>query len=382
MKTTIEQRLASVRQKAAVFAAREIACRDELYKQDEFPLDIWSRMGQAELLGMGVSKKYGGTMGNSVDIVAAGEALVRYGHNMGIALSWVVHLLVAGFLIGRFGSRAQRSKYLQDLATGLITASIAVSEAGVGSHPRFLRASGHQKNGSFDLNGEKTCLTNGPMADLFVVFVVTRVTEGGNRFTAFLVPRGTRGLSIIEPLHLDFLKPSAHCGIRLSKCRIPAENVLGREELAFKEMARPFRKLEEVLLMGPVLGAMERQMEIILGEIRDAGISPDDALKERLGEIMTLQETLKCLTYETAKRADRSIHENGLDALLVSLRSITERHQFLVDHLTVALGVGKEGELSALVKDVCQTVKIGKFADFARKKKMGASLLAGRDSCE
>ncbi|MGD1153441.1 MAG: acyl-CoA dehydrogenase family protein [Syntrophales bacterium] len=283
----------SLIEKVAVFAGKEIATRLDMNNSDDFPLDIWKKMAQEGLLSLGIPVKYGGTKIAYDTLVLVGEALVNHGHNMGMALSWIIHLLASGFMIGKFGTPSQRAEYLPKMADGRLTASLAFSELRAGADPRYLKTTAHREGDHFILNGEKAYLTNGPLADLFVVYAVTRVTEGKKQFTAFLVSRENRNLAVTEMMKLDFLRPSPHCMIRLENCCVPSSGKLGREGTALEEMARPCRALEDALLNGPVLGGICRQMELMLHALRKQGVTPADDVMRGLGEMETWRQTLR-----------------------------------------------------------------------------------------
>ena len=135
----------SLIKKAAVFAEKEIATRHDLHNIDSFPRDVWRKMADEGLLSYGIPVKYGGTKIAYDTLVLVGEALVSCGHNMGLALSWIIHLLASGFMIGKFGTPAQRAEYLPKMADGLITASIAFSELGAGADPRYIKTTARRE---------------------------------------------------------------------------------------------------------------------------------------------------------------------------------------------------------------------------------------------
>ncbi len=139
----------SLIEKVAVFAGKEIATRHDLHNIDDFPRDIWRKMAKEGLLSLGIPVKYGGTKIAYDTLVLVGEALVSHGHNMGLALSWIIHLLASGFMIGKFGTPPQRAEYLPKMADGLITASIAFSELRAGADPRHLEHDGPSGRGPF-----------------------------------------------------------------------------------------------------------------------------------------------------------------------------------------------------------------------------------------
>jgi acyl-CoA dehydrogenase len=270
---------------------------------DTFPVALWRKMGEAGLLGLGIPAAYGGSGGDWLSIQAAGEAFVSGSRNMGLALSWLIHVLVSRFAVLGFGSTGQIGQWLPRLASGEITPSLAISEPGTGAHPKYLRTSAFREGEDWILNGEKSFLTNGPLAGLFVVLAVSATEDGKKQMTAFLVPRETPGLSLTDPLRLDFLKPSPHCGIRLEACRIASGQVLGSPGNAFERISKPFRDLEDVMLMGPVAGGMQVQMAALPALIAGQAIGPTDGLKTALGELQFRLDALRILARPSCCRS-------------------------------------------------------------------------------
>lgn len=123
---------------AAAFAAEYIACRPDLQTGQEFPMDIWRKMGEAGLFQTGIAEIYGGTGGGYLDLLKGGEAFVQSGYNLGLALSWLYQQIIAHYVINIFGTSQQRRQYLCAAAAGKITFSFAVSEPGHGSRPKLL----------------------------------------------------------------------------------------------------------------------------------------------------------------------------------------------------------------------------------------------------
>jgi len=241
MATAINKKLRSLKRMVALFSDQQLACRENLHTMDGFPLDIWKKMGKANLLGVGIPTEYGGLGENYLAMTVTGETLVARGHNLGIAISWLTHHAVACFLVLGFGNRNQKERILSKMALGKQTASFAVSEPGTGAHPKHLKTMAHFKGDRCVLNGEKAYLTNGPIADFFVVIAVNEDHGGRKRFTAFLVPKDVPGLTVTEPWNLDYLRPSPHCGIKLRNCSVPASTVLGKAGSAYEDMVKPFR---------------------------------------------------------------------------------------------------------------------------------------------
>lgn len=156
MATVLTQEYVILQRKIDRFARQHIGNRDDLQSLEQFPRDIWTKMGKQGLLGLGIPKEYGGLGGNYVSIATAGESLMRSGHNMGITISWLIHCVVSRFLILGFGTTEQHNTYLPELASGKITASIAVSEPGSGAHPKRLQTIAYHRGGIYTLQGEKS----------------------------------------------------------------------------------------------------------------------------------------------------------------------------------------------------------------------------------
>ncbi len=372
----------SLIEKVAVFAGKEIAARPDMNVSDDFPLDIWKKMAHEGLFRLGITAKYGGTKIAYDTLVLVGESLVKHGHNMGLALSWIIHLLASGFMIGKFGSPAQRAKYLPKMADGLTTASIAFSELRTGADPRRMGTTARREGDRFILNGEKAYLTNGPLADFFMVYAVTGAVEGKKQFTAFLVSRENPNLTVTEVMKLDFLRPSPHCMIRLENCSVPASAILGREGTALDAMARPCRALEDALLNGPILGGVQRQMELILDGLRKQGAAPADDVMRGLGEMETWRQTLRWMAIEAAKRMEKEGAKSEYETLLVSFRRIAADCQSLTGQVMERSGIVMDGELAAMTKDISRTLELLRGGDPSRQKKIGEKIIVRKESNE
>ena len=218
-------------------------------------------MARRGLLGWSIPAAYGGEGARFSDILPAVEAFVGRGGRPGLALSWMVHLIVGKVLIAGAGKRhAEKGDPAGDGLRANGTASIALSEPGAGSDPKRIRTTAVKKGRTYVLDGEKAWLTNGPLADLFIVFAVTGERGGRKGFTAFLVPRETPGLTVREMPALGYLRPSPHCEIRLEGCTVPETAILGRRGRAWEDLSKPFRVAEDVLLAGAILGGLDREL--------------------------------------------------------------------------------------------------------------------------
>ena len=376
MATAINEKLNSLKEKVALFAEKELACRQDLHSMDRFPFEIWRKMGQENFLGMNLPVSYGGLGENYLAMTITGETLVAQGHNMGLALSWLIHLAVARFLILGFGNKSQQDEFLPRLAKGQITASIAVSEPEMGSHPKHLKTTGlSYGNDYYILNGEKAYLTNGPIADLFVVLALTGDDGVKKRFTAFLVPRDTPGLTVTNRMELGFLQPSPHGGIKLKNCTVPASNILGKKGTAYECMSKPFRDLEDVLLMGPIVGGITWQLELLLDLIRKQSISSTNELKEYLGKFQSMTHCLRILAYEAAAMLDSQKKHPEFISILLSFRVLSQDAQSFLKRFIVKWGIKGNIDLDRITDDLCRTIEIAKNVARIKQKKLGECLI-------
>ena len=258
----------SIAEIAAGFAARHVASRPELSAQEEFPTSLWEKMGNAGLLGCYLPLEHGGGGIDSSALQNAGEGFVRAGGNLGLATAWFGHSAVARYFIGAFGSPEQSAQWLPELAAGHGTASVAISEPGSGAHPKHMLTEALREGAAYRLNGEKFYVTNGNIAQLFVVLAITDLVCGRKRYSAFLVPRDAPGLEVEPMPPLDYLRPSQHVRLKLNGCAVQADNLLGSPGAAFETMARPFRDVEDMLGAGPLLGAMGWQLDALVAQLR------------------------------------------------------------------------------------------------------------------
>jgi len=375
MATAINKKLDTLRARVARFAGQAVAVRKDLHTSDRFPLDIWQKMGKKRLLGMCLPKSCGGLGGNYLTMAIAGEALVSHGHNMGLAVSWIIHHAVARFLILGFGDEKQKEELLHRMAKGQLTGCIAVSEPGTGAHPKYLKTTADADGDAYVLNGEKAFLTNGPIADLFVVLAQTGKDGRRKRFTAFIVPRETPGLTLSKPLALDFLRPSPHCGIRLEGCAVHKSAILGEKGSAYEDMVKPFRELEDGLMMGPVVGAMTRQLGILVDLIQRRGVSLSDEQKERLGLFQSLTDSLRIITYEAAAMLDSCDRHPEFLSLTIASRTISAKAQSILGRFITDTGVAQDIALDHITHDINCTTQIAKNVSLIKQRKLGEGLL-------
>lgn len=290
------------------FAIEHVASRTDLQTMQDFPLDIWTKMGKAGFFKLGIAPQYGGNGGGLTQLAGAGEVFVRSGFNMGLALSWLYQQIIAIHLLSGFGTEKQKKLYLPLMATGDLTVSFAVSEPKHGARPKLLTCSADAQDKFYLLNGEKTYLTNAPIAGLFIVIAITGRNKDQKKFSAFLVPADQEGVVIRPRLKFDFLKPAPHGGIKLQNCRIPASAILGEKDTAYANIVIPFSDAENIVLMGAVTGGMGAELMDLIMESDKRNIHRDKALQSTVGALNALLETMRAIVREAAKKIDDQDH--------------------------------------------------------------------------
>ena len=358
---------------AGAFAAQYVASRLDLQTGQEFPMDIWQKMGKAGLFKTGIDRMYGGDGGGYIDLLKAGESFVRNGYNLGLALSWLYQQIIAHYIIRIFGTREQQSQYLMAAAAGKITLSFAVSEPGRGSRPKQMATTARKQGSLYILNGEKTYLTNGPIAGIFIVIAVTDDKTPEKRFTAFIVPRTTEGVTVTRPMAMNFLKPSPHGGIKLENCQVGKKSVLGKEGSAWRDMVVPMGEIEDVVMMGPVLGGAAAQLSLLLAAIREHPSEPDIMLQSELGALHALLQTMRVIAYEAAGRLDRN-NVSPVPLMITFTGTATEFHE-RITQITDRLEITGSFEYTYLHRDIESMLALKKGLMQIRQKKIGSALL-------
>jgi acyl-CoA dehydrogenase len=287
------------------FAIEHVASRGDLQTAQDFPRDIWQRMNDAGFFQIGIAVEYGGSGGGFRQLTEAGEVFVRSGYNMGLALSWLYQQIIAVYLISGFGTEEQKQQFLPLMAQGKLIASFAVSEPKHGASPKLLTSTAVPDGNCYKLNGEKTYLTNGPIANLFIVVAITDEEKKQKKFSAFLVADSEEGVKISPQMKLDFLKPSPHGGIGLHDCRVPASNMLGEKDTAYMDMVIPFSDVENIVMMGAATGGMGAELMDVILEINARDVSHDNALQSEVGALDATLETMRAIARDAAQKLDQ-----------------------------------------------------------------------------
>lgn len=358
------------------FAIEHVASCADLQTAQDFPQDIWQKMGEAGFFQIGIAKDLGGSGGGFRQLTEAGEVFVRSGYNMGLALSWLYQQIIAINLISGFGTEKQRGKYLPLMAQGKLIASFAVSEPKHGARPKFLTTTAVPDGKCYKLNGEKTYLTNGPVADLFIVVAITGGEKEQKKFSAFLVADSNDGVNVSPQMKLDFLKPSQHGGIKLRECRVPASSMLGEKDTAYTNIVIPFSDVENIVMMGAATGGMGAELMDVILEIDERRINDNKSLQSEIGELDSLLETMRAVAREAAQKLDQQ--DNTAVPLTLIFDELAEGFQSRISAVVKKWELKTKVRYNILQIDLNILRMLGKKNITGKKTKLGDELLHGK----
>jgi len=240
--------------------------------------DPFGQMARAGLFQIGLAGA-GAALDTYRAIAIAEQAIAAKTGLLGLA----ARQMTARFFIAGFADAGQRATWLPRIAVGQVCAAIAISEPEVGAHPKHLRTVAESSGAGFVVRGRKAWVTNGPIADLFLVLAVTAIEDERKRYGLFLIPRETAGLAVKPMQTLDALAPASHCELEFDGCHVPATALVGQVADAYPAMALPFRDVEDTVGTANISGLLSWLLEKSVARIER---SEDNAL--RLGRIAGL----------------------------------------------------------------------------------------------
>ena len=259
--------IAALRDTVAQFAQAEIAPRAaEIDRSDQFPMDLWKKMGDLGVLGVTVDEQYGGTgMGYLAHIIAM-EEISRASASVG--LSYGAHSNLCVNQIRRNGTAEQKAQYLPKLVSGDFIGALAMSEPNAGSDVVNMKLRADWKGDRWVLNGTKMWITNGPDADVLVVYAKSDLEAGPRGMTAFLVEKTAPGFSVAQKLDKLGMRGSHTGELVFRDCEVPAENVLGGQGRGVNVLMSGLDYERSVLSGGP-LGIMQACMDVVVPYVHE-----------------------------------------------------------------------------------------------------------------
>jgi len=289
------------------FAQAEIAPRaTEIDRTDQFPMDLWQKMGSLGVLGITVGEEYGGAnMGYLAHMIAM-EEISRASASVG--LSYGAHSNLCVNQIKRNGTDAQRAKYLPKLISGEHVGALAMSEPGAGSDVLSMKLKAEDKGGYYLLNGNKMWITNGPDADTLVVYAKSDPELGARGVTAFLIEKGMPGFSIAQKLDKLGMRGSHTGELVFNNVEVPLANVLGQLNGGAKVLMSGL-DYERAVLSGGPLGIMQAVMDNVIPYIHDRkqfgqSIGEFQLIQGKVADMYTVLQAGRAFAYTVAKNLD------------------------------------------------------------------------------
>ena len=318
-----------VRETVRQFTFAEIASRaDEIDQTNEFPRDLWPRMGDLGLLGITVSEEYGGADLGYLAHTVVMEEVSRGSASVG--LSYGAHSNLCVNQIFRNGSEEQKRRYLPQLISGEHVGALAMSEPDAGSDVVSMRLRAEKRGDRYILNGSKMWITNGPEADTLVIYAKTAPDAGSRGITAFLVERGLPGFQPSPKLDKLGMRGSSTSELVFEDCEVPEENVLGEEGRGVAVLMSGL-DFERLVLTGGPLGIMQSCLDAVVPYVHQREqfgqpIGEFQLIQAKLADMYTSLSACQSYTYAVARAADRGLisRKDAAGCLLFSAERATQ----------------------------------------------------------
>ncbi|PAU89356.1 acyl-CoA dehydrogenase [Pseudomonas sp. WN033] len=331
-----------LREQVQHLAAAELAPRAaQIDRDNSFPHDMWRKFGDLGLLGITVSEEYGGAGLGYLAHVVAMEEISRA--SASVALSYGAHSNLCVNQIFRNGTAAQKARYLPKLISGEQVGALAMSEPNAGSDVVSMKLRAERRGDHYVLNGSKMWITNGPDADVYVIYAKTEPDLGPHGITAFIVESSAKGFSRGDKLDKLGMRGSNTCPLFFDDVEVPAENVLGALNGGVKVLMSGL-DYERVVLSGGPIGIMQACLDVVVPYIHDRqqfgqSIGEFQLIQGKVADMYTQLNASRAYLYAVAQACDRG-DATRKDAAGVILYSAEAATRMALDAIQILGGNG------------------------------------------
>ena len=311
----------SAREVGARICAKTVVDRDREQRWDPA---IWKEMGKAGLLGAPYPEEYGGTALSALDNVLIAEAFTYGGHDGGVSLAWGASTILCGVPIWKLGTEAQKKRYLPKMASGEWIGAFCLSEPGSGSDAAAMKTRAVKKGDKWVLNGTKMWITNGPIANHFVVTAVTEPDAKAFGISTFIVEKDFPGFRVGQHIEKTGVRTSTTSEIVFEDCEVPEENLLGELNTGFVGSVKLIFGWERSCLLAPPLGGMRANIERCVAYAKDRKqfgkpIAKFQAVREMIANMKIRYEIGRNLIHRVAWQLDNTEDPPLVDAAIAKV---------------------------------------------------------------
>ncbi|MCQ1851877.1 isovaleryl-CoA dehydrogenase [Neorhizobium galegae] len=308
MNFALGEEVDAVRETVHRFAQEKLKPRaDEIDRSNEFARDLWPELGSLGLLGITADPEFGGTGLGYLAHVVAVEELARA--SASTSLSYGAHSNLCVNQINRNGNADQKARYLPKLCSGEHVGALAMSEPGAGSDVVSMKLRAEKRGDCYVLNGTKMWITNGPDADVLVVYAKTDPAAASKGITAFLVEKGFRGFTTAQKLDKLGMRGSNTCELVFEDCEVPAENVMGAEGGGVRVLMSGL-DYERVVLSAIGIGIMHACLDVVMPYVHERkqfgqSIGEFQLIQAKVADMYTAMNSARAYVYAVAAACDR-----------------------------------------------------------------------------